>query len=412
MIVNSIYKLGEHPRLGHVPRQMHAAVVRPQRYGQPIDAFRIEQVDVPPIGDSQLLVYVMAAGINYNNVWAALGHPVDVVARRQKAGASEDFHVGGSDAAGIVWAAGKNVKHVKVGDHVVISCCMWDPNAADIRAGTDPTASTSTRIWGYEENYGSFAQFTRVDEYQCLPKPSHLSWEAAAAYMLVGATAYRQLTSWSPHNVRPNDVVLIWGAAGGLGSMAIQIVRHFGGIPIAVVSDESKFDHCLRLGAKGAINRSHFQHWGRLPDLNDAAAFGRWLNGARAFGEKVWEVLGERRNPRIVFEHPGETTMPTSMYICDSAGMVVICAGTSGYAADIDLRYLWMRQKRLQGSHFANPQECARLNQLVNEGRIDPCLSQVFSLHDVGLAHQLMHENRHPPGNMAVLVGSPEAGLS
>ena len=92
--------------------------------------------------------------------------------------------------------------------------------------------------------------------------------------------------------------------------------------------------------------------------------------------------------------------------------MVVICAGTSGYNADVDLRYLWMRQKRFQGSHFANVEECAEFNDFVAQGRIDPALSRVFQFDEVGESHQLMYENAHPPGNMAILVGAKEEGHS
>jgi crotonyl-CoA carboxylase/reductase len=302
----------------------------------------------------------MAAGINYNNVWAALGRPVDVIANRQKQDKSEPpFHVGGSDASGIVWAVGEGARGVKIGDEVVLSCASWDEDAADIRAGADPITSSSARIWGYEGNWGSFAQFTLVDDYQCHPKPPKLSWEAAAAYMLVGATAYRQLMGWEPHVVRPGDPVLIWGGSGGLGSMAIQIVKAKGGIPIAVVSSKERIEHCLRLGAHGVIDRTDpaFTHWGRLPDTADTAAYAQWMQGANAFRKKWSEVLGSRQGPRIVLEHPGESTVPTSILVCDNAGMVVICAGTTGYNADVDLRYLWMRQKRLQGSHFANTEQ-------------------------------------------------------
>ena len=92
--------------------------------------------------------------------------------------------------------------------------------------------------------------------------------------------------------------------------------------------------------------------------------------------------------------------------------MVVICGGTSGYYATVDVRYHWMRQKRLQGSHFANDEQARGLNQLVIDKKVDPCLSRVFPFDEIPLAHQLMYENRHPPGNMAVLVGSPRAGLT
>ncbi len=405
-----LYPLGQTPPRGTVPARMHAATIRQERFGEPRDAFAAEVVDVPPVSGNQVLVWVMAAGINYNNVWAALGEPVDVIAARQRRGATEDFHIGGSDASGVVWAVGDDVEDVAVGDFVVLSCACWDPNAADIRAGADPMTSTSARIWGYEDNWGSFAQFARVDDYQCFPKPEHLTWEEAAAYMLVGATSYRQLMGWPPNVVGEGDPVLVWGGAGGLGSMATQIARAFGGVPIAVVSDDSKKDHCLRMGAEGVINRHEFGHWGRLPDFGDADAFGEWAKGARAFGQRFWEILGEKRNPRIVVEHVGEATIPTSIYVCDNAGMVVICAGTTGYAADVDLRYLWMRQKRLQGSHFANTEQCAAFNDLVRDGRIDPCLSRTGRFDEVGALHQMMRDNAHPPGNMAVLVNALEAG--
>lgn len=405
----NLYELGDMPPLGHVPGTMYASVIRSERYGQPKQAFKVEVVDVPKPGPRQVLVWVMAAGVNYNNVWAALGQPVDVIAARQRHNPDEPaYHIGGSDASGIVWAVGAEVTNLRVGDEVVLSCATWDTEAADIRAGADPITSTSARIWGYEENWGSFAQFTRVESYQCHPKPPQLTWEAAAAYMLVGATAYRQLTGWAPHTVKPGDPVLIWGGSGGLGSMAIQIVKAKGGIPIAVVSSAERFDHCYRLGAQGVIDRTDpaFTHWGRLPATSDVEGFSAWMRGANAFRKKWSEVSGSRQGPRIVLEHPGESTIPTSILLCDNAGMVVICAGTTGYNADVDLRYLWMRQKRLQGSHFANLEQCGALNDMVIAGDVDPALAQVFPFDQIGDAHQRLYENTHPAGNLAIRVNA------
>ncbi len=406
MTEKDLYDLGEQPPLGFVPKQMHAQVIRQDRFGEPTKAFQREVINVPEIGPHDALVYVMAAGVNYNNVWASLGTPVDVIGARMKGGEKEDFHIGGSDASGIVWAVGDKVTNVKVGDEVVVHCGQWDVNAPEVLAGDDPMFSPSFKIWGYETNWGSFAQFTKVQAHQCLPKPKHLDWAAAAAYMLVGATAYRMLHNWAPHNVREGDVVLIWGGAGGLGSMAIQIAAMAGAKPIAVVSKTEKFEFCQQLGAVGCINRKDFDHWGRLPDWEDGAAMGGFTAGARAFGKAIWDILGERKNPRIVFEHPGQDTVPTSIFVADSGGMVVICAGTTGYNADVDLRYLWMRQKRLQGSHFANDDNSREFNDLVLAGKIDPCLSRVFPFDGTAECHQLMYENRHPDGNMAILVGA------
>ena len=148
-----------------------------------------------------------------------------------------------------------------------------------------------------------------------------------------------------------------------------------------------------------------------LPHWKDTVGYDKWLKGARAFGKAIWEALGEKRSPTIVFEHPGESTIPTSMFVCDTGGMVVICAGTTGYNATVDLRYLWMRQKRFQGSHFANDEQCYAMNELAIAGKLDPCMSRAFTYDGMPLSHQLMHDNKHPHGNMAVLIGAPDFGL-
>jgi crotonyl-CoA carboxylase/reductase len=187
--------------------------------------------------------------------------------------------------------------------------------------------------------------------------------------------------------------------------------KPLGATSVAVVSGEDKFDYCMKLGAKGCINRNEFDHWGMLPHWKDNAGYAKWLKGVRAFGAKIWEVLGEKRAPNIVFEHPGETTIPSSIFVCETGGMVVVCAGTTGYNATVDLRYLWMRQKRLQGSHFANTEQSNQMNALALRGLLDPCMSRAFSYDEIPVAHQLMHDNKHPHGNMSVLVGATEFGL-
>jgi crotonyl-CoA carboxylase/reductase len=411
-VAKDIYAIGEIPPLGEVPKRMFAQLIRPERFGDPEKAFQIEEIDVPDPGPGDVLVLVMAAGINYNNVWAARGVPLDVTKVHGKFGEPTDFHIGGSDASGIVYATGEGVTNVTVGDRVVIHCGQWDADDPVVKAGGDPMFGNSFRIWGYESNWGSFAQFTKVQAHQCMPKAPHLSWEASAAPTLVGATAYRMLTGWPPHTVQPNDAVLVWGGAGGLGTMAIQIVRELGGKAVAVVSSDEKGEFCKKLGAVGYVNRKAFDHWGMPPHWTDNEGFAKWMEGAKGFGKAFWEALGEKRSPRIVFEHPGEDTVPTSIFMCDTGGMVVICAGTTGYNAVADLRYLWMRQKRFQGSHFANDDQAVAFNRLVVDGKIDPCLSRTFAFDEIGTCHQLMFENRHPEGNMAALVSAEREGLT
>jgi crotonyl-CoA carboxylase/reductase len=219
------------------------------------------------------------------------------------------------------------------------------------------------------------------------------------------------LFGWSGNVLQENDVVLVWGGSGGLGCQAIQLARHAGAKAIAVVSSDERGEYCKSLGAAGYINRKDFSHWGIPPHWDDSAGQAEWTKSARGFGKKIWDILGERRSPSLVFEHPGEDTVPTSMFVCEQGGMVVICAGTSGYSAMVDLRYLWVRQKRFQGSHGSNDAQARAYNDLVHSGIVDPCLGKVRPFSEVGQAHQEMVDGTAAHGNTAILVGAPEAGL-
>ncbi|MFB3738878.1 MAG: alcohol dehydrogenase catalytic domain-containing protein, partial [Candidatus Velamenicoccus archaeovorus] len=186
-MAKDLYEIGELPPLGEVPRRMHAQLVRPDRYGEPRDAIRDEVIDVPEIGPHEALVMVMAAGVNFNNVWAARGVPVDVTKTQARWGEPTDFHVVGSDASGVVYAVGSEVTNVEVGDRVVVHAGQWDLDDPWVAAGNDPGLAPSFRVWGYDTCWGSFSQFCKVQAHQCLPKAEHLTWEEAAAPTLTGA---------------------------------------------------------------------------------------------------------------------------------------------------------------------------------------------------------------------------------
>ncbi len=402
--LRDLYEIGEIPPLGHVPEKMKAWCIRQERHGAPDDAMKVEVVPTWSIGEDECLILVMAAGVNYNGVWAALGKPISPID-----GHKNPFHIAGSDASGVVYAVGSKVKRWKVGDEVVVHCNQDDGDDEECNGG-DPMFSPSQRIWGYETPDGSFAQFARVQARQLLPKPQHLTWEEASCYMLCLATAYRMLFGHKPHVLSAGQSVLIWGASGGLGSMAVQLAATTGATVIGVVSDADKRDFVMGLGARGVLNRKDFSCWGQMPKVG-APEYNEWLSRARDFGKAIWTVTGKGNNVDMVFEHPGEQTFPVSVLVVKRGGMVTICAGTTGYNLTLDARYLWMHQKRVQGSHFANLMQASAANRLVMARRIDPCMSDVYPWHDIPLAHMKMWRNEHRPGNMAVLVSAPRPGL-
>ncbi|MCK1401915.1 crotonyl-CoA carboxylase/reductase [Bradyrhizobium sp. 4] len=401
-----LYEIGEIPPLGHAPKHMYAWVIRRERHGDPETAMQVEVVNTPVLGSDDALVMIMAAGVGYNGIWASLGQPVSPLDVHQ-----HSHHVAGSDAAGIVWAVGDRVKKWRVGDEVVLHSHQDDGDDVECNGG-DPMLSPSQRIWGYETPGGSFAQFARVQSRQLLPRPTHLSWEESACYAGTLGTAYRMLFGHRPHVIRPGQNALVWGAAGGLGSMAVQLTTLAGANAIGIVSDDLKRDYVMSLGAKGVINRQEFSCWGRLPDASEAAIYNTYMKEVRRFGKAIWDITGKGNDVDIVFEHPGEMTFPVSCYVVKRGGMVVLCGGTSGYNLTMDARFIWMRQKRVQGSHFANPYQLWEANRLVLERRIDPCLSEVFTWAEIPRAHRKMWRNQHQPGNMAVLVQSSAAQIA
>jgi crotonyl-CoA carboxylase/reductase len=397
-----LYEVGELPPLGVVPPQMYAWTIRRSRHGEPESAMKVEVVQTWPLGRRDVLVLVLAAGINYNGIWASLGNPVSVLDVHK-----HQFHIAGSEAAGIVWAVGDDVTSAKVGDEVVIYSSQ--DNGTDLEAnGGDPLLSQSQRAWGYETPDGSFAQFCRVQERQILARPKHLTWEESAAYLTTLATAYRMLLGHPPHVIRPGCTVLVWGAAGGLGVYAIQLIKMCGGRAIAIASTEERGRYALQLGAIGYINRSEY---GCCTDLPTEEASARaWYDEARKFGRAVRAIAGQD-DVDIVFDHAGRETFAASCFLVKRGGMVVFCGATSGFRMTFDARYVWMRQKRIQGSHYANLKQAAEANALVMKGRITPCLGRVFEWQGIPAAHALMQRNAHPAGNMAALVNARATGL-
>src|ERR687883_301376 len=244
--VSNVASLDVEP--GELPETMAAWVIRQEREGQPVDAFQVEEIEVPEPAAFEVIVRVMAAGVNYNNVWAALGKPVSVFGYADHP--EYGHHIGGSDASGVVWKVGEGVTRWKPGDEVIIHCNMASYEDYEVH-GLDPLAAPSQMIWGYETTWGSFAQFTKVQAQQLLPKPPALTWEEAASYGLVYFTAYRMLLTRC--NIQAGDRVLIWGAAGGLGVFATQLCKIAGAESVGVVSSAEKGELVEQLGATGWI---------------------------------------------------------------------------------------------------------------------------------------------------------------
>ncbi|MDN0195771.1 crotonyl-CoA carboxylase/reductase [Streptomyces sp. S.PNR 29] len=357
-------------------------------------SLRVGPVPMPELAPDEVLVAVMASAVNYNTVWSAIFEPLPTFRFLQQFAAQGGwaarhdlpYHVLGSDGAGVVVRTGSGVRHWKTGDHVVVSCVQVDDQEAATQA--DGMLGAEQRIWGFETNFGGLAHYAVVRASQLIPKPGHLTWEEAACSPLCAGTAYRMLVSDRGARLKQGDVVLIWGAAGGLGAYAVQLVKNGGGIPVGVVSSPEKAEAARRLGCDVVIDRAEIGVDDRTAD--DPAAV---IEAGKRLGRIIRREVGE--DPHIVFEHVGRATFPISVFVVRRGGTVVTCGSSSGYQHGYDNRYLWMKLKRIIGSHAANLQEQWELNRLVSLGRIVPTLSAVYPLTEIAEAARSVQTNRH-----------------
>jgi crotonyl-CoA reductase len=402
-----------------VPASYRGVVVRKDETGMfeglesrdkdPRKSLHIDEVATPELGPGEAIVAVMASSINYNTVWTSIFEPVSTFGflerygRVSPLGKRHDlpYQVIGSDLAGVVLRTGPGVHVWKPGDEVVAHCLSVELERPE--GHNDTMMDPEQRIWGFETNFGGLAELALVKSNQLMPKPAHLSWEEAASPGLVNSTAYRQLVSKNGAAMKQGDVVLIWGASGGLGSYATQMALNGGAIPVCVVSSPAKAELCRRMGAEMVIDRN-------------AEDFKFWKD-EQTQDPKEWQRLGKQirsltggDDADIVFEHPGRETFGASVYVARRGGTIVTCASTSGFLHEYDNRYLWMNLKRIVGSHFANYREAYEANRLIDRGLIHPTLSKSYPMEQAGEAANDVHRNLHQ-GKVGVLCLAPEEGL-
>jgi crotonyl-CoA reductase len=366
-------------------------------------SIHVGDVPLPELAPDEVLLGVMASAINYNTVWSAMFEPIPTFRFLEGLGryggwdARHDLphHVIGSDASGVVVRVGSGVRRWSIGDRVVVHT-LWLDDQEPITQ-VDGMLGESQLAWGFETNFGGLADFAVVKANQLLPKPAYLTWEEAAVNGLCAATAYRMLVSAKGAQLKQGDLVLIWGATGGLGGYAVQFTRNGGGIAIGVVGSERKAALLERLGCDLVLRRDELE----LDGLSEVE-MGKRVGGAirKHFGE----------DPHIVFDYVGRETFGASVYLVRRGGTVVTCGSSTGYLHQYDNRRLWMRLKRVIGSHGANWQEAWEANRLIAQGRILPALSKVYQLDRVAEGVREVQLNRHV-GKVGVLCLAEREGL-
>ncbi|MET9016116.1 crotonyl-CoA carboxylase/reductase [Streptomyces olivaceoviridis] len=370
------------------------------------ESLHVGNVPMPDLAPDEVLVAMMASSINYNTVWSATFEPLPTFTFLRRLGRQggfaarhdQPYHVIGSDGSGVVVRVGAAVRRWKIGDRVVMSGAYVDDQ--DPATHNDSMLSGTQLAWGFETNFGGLAHYGVLRASQLLPKPAHLTWEEAASITLCAGTSYRMLVGEHGARIKQGDVVLVWGATGGLGLYAMQLVKNGGGIPVGVVGSEQKAKVLRQLGFDFVINRQEIGL--------EASGAEPVAEAGKRLGRRIRQEVGE--DPHVVFDPVGRSTFGLSVFVVRRGGVVVTCGSSTGYLHEFDNRYLWMHLKRIIGSHVANLQEKAECVRLFDLGHLMPMVSCVHPLDEVGEAARTVQLNEHL-GKVAVLCMAPHSGL-
>ncbi len=340
--------------------------VRFHTHGGP-EVLKQEEIPDPQIAPNEVLVRIKACALNHLDLWLRKGLPGVKVPLP---------HIPGCDITGEVAAVGALCARVRVGDPVVISPGRSCGQCIRCLEGRDNLCASYQIIGGYGL-CGGYAELISVPEVNILPLPKGLDFVQAAALPITFLTAWNMLVTLE--NIRPGQTVLVMGVGSGVGVAALQIAKLFGTTVIATAGSDEKLAKAALLGADHGIN---YQKQAVAHEVNQ---------------------LTRRRGVDIIFEHVGGETWKELIPILAAGGTLVTCGATSGPIAETDIRYLFMRQLRIQGAHMGSKADLMAILPLVEAGKLTPVVDQVLPLSEAAQAHRLL-EDRQQFGKVVLTI--------
>jgi NADPH:quinone reductase-like Zn-dependent oxidoreductase len=278
-------------------------------------------------------------------------------------------HIGGSDIAGEVEAAGAGVDETLLGTRVVVDPSL-DYDWYARRPRGDAFADPPLRLIG-EHTDGGFAEFVVVPEANLVEIPAGVDPELAAAAALASVTAWHGL--FGQGRVRAGDSVLITGASGGVASLAVQYAARAGARVFALTSGE---ENVARVGELGAHR-----------------VYDRTVEGGGRWGPSLKHDTGGR-GVDVVLDSVGAALWGSLLRVVAVKGRIVSYGATTGHAAPLDLRHLFWKQFEVLGSTMGTPGEFRAAMEMVFRGEVAPPIHAVLDLEDARRAHELLEEGR------------------
>jgi NADPH:quinone reductase-like Zn-dependent oxidoreductase len=331
---------------------MKAAIFR--EFGGP-EVLRYEEVPDPKPRKDQVLVRVKACAMNHLDLWVRKGLPGVKLP-----------HILGSDVAGEIVQIGEYVAGLQVGQRVLLAPMHFCGHCEQCVAGRQNLCREFTVLGNGID--GGDCELIAAGPASVIPIPDNLGFNEAASVPLVFLTAFHMLTGRAA--LRPGQTVLILGANSGVGIAAIQIAKLFNATVIATAGDERKAQKARELGADYVIN--HYQ---------------------QKIGDEARKITN-KAGVDIVIEHVGVATWNESVKALKPGGTLITCGATTGYEAQIDLRFLFSRQSALLGSYMGTLGELHEVMKHVFSGKVKPVVDRTFPLAEVRAAHEYLESSQ------------------
>ncbi|MCK4903125.1 MAG: zinc-binding dehydrogenase [Candidatus Marinimicrobia bacterium] len=336
--------------------------VRIHRHGG-IDVLKYEDVPVPKINQNQCLIKIKAAALNHLDIWVRKGIPGVPLPM-----------IMGSDGAGVVENIGAKVSEFSVGDRVLIQPLTFCGTCRWCRQNKENYCEQ----WGIfgENQDGTQCEYMAIDTDHLRIIPDGMSFEEASAFPLVAETAYAMLIDRA--NIQKGEIIFVWGASSGVGSMAIQIAKALGCKVLTAVGDSKKGDFAEKLGADKSVNYKD----------DDII--------------KIVKEFTDKQGVDVIVEHVGTKTWETSLRILGKGGRIVTCGATTGSDAKFDIRRLFYNQQSILGSTMGNVKSFERALDMYRNGDIKPIVDKCFKMAEIRKAHEYL-ENGKQIGKVIVI---------
>ncbi len=317
----------------------------------------VEDFPKPEIKEDEVLVRVKAVALNHLDIWVRMG---------ALAVKPELPHILGADVSGVVERVGTLVRNVKEGDEVILAPGLSCGVCHECQSGRDNLCKDYD-ILGLKTR-GGYAQYVKVPARNVIKKPSNLSFEESASYPLTYLTVWNALVVKG--GIKPHSRVLIWAGSSGVGVAGIQIAKLMGAFVIATAGSEEKAERCKELGADVVID--HYKE--DVP-------------------KRVREIFKEGVD--IVMDHVGERTFIKSVESLKKGGRLVFFGTTTGSNANLDIRYVFVREIELLGVYMGSRADLFKITQLMERGSLKPIVDRVFDLKEAGQAHEYLESSKH-----------------